>query len=121
MKRIPKSSSLVAMEDLHTAVATDDLVIVHDLIRAGAAIDQRDEFGSTPLHRAAWQGDISIVQTLLAFGAKADAQRKDGKTPLDLVELRARGAASNPPAGLSPEAISGDFSCVSALLTERTP
>lgn len=121
MKRVPKSFSMVAIQELHTAVTTGDAAIVREMLEAGATVDQIDEFGNTALHRAAWQGDASLVETLLSFGAKADVQRPDGQTPLDLAELRARGVGSNPPRGLSEEMMRGDLCGVSTLLRDRTP
>jgi len=121
MKRVSKSFTMVAIQELHTAVASGDASIVKGMLRAGAAIDHLDEFGNTPLHRAAWQGDKAIVKMLLKYGAVADARRKDGRTPLDLVELRARGAGDTPPPGLSVEAFRGDFTGVSTLLRDKTP
>jgi hypothetical protein len=112
----------MAAVELHGAVATGDVIAVRGLLEAGAEVDQRDEFGSTPLHRATWQGDLAIVSVLLEAGADAGAQRvSDKRAPLDLAEMRARGLGYKPPAGLSEEKLgAGDFKSISSALRERT-
>jgi hypothetical protein len=117
MRRVHKSYNMLALE-IHAGVASGDAEIVSDLLKAGASVDKRDDFGNTPLHRAAWQGDRQIVQTLLRHGAGAAVQRPDGATPLDLAKLRAGGGGDRPPQGLSVEA-RGDIQGVLHLLLGR--
>jgi len=112
--------SLPSLGELHTAVASGDADIVRDMITNGADVDQRDEFGSTPLHRASWQGDMLLLKTLLSEGADLHARRTDGRTPLEVVELRMRTSGLNPPKGLSFEEGGGDLEGVRQLLREKT-
>jgi hypothetical protein len=111
--------ALVSLGELHTAVASGDAEILCDMIRQGAAVDQRDAFGNTPLHRASWQGDSLLVQTLLSQGADVNALRKDGKTALDLVELRIQTRGMRPPQGLSIEEKGGNAQDVLQLLRAK--
>lgn len=55
---------------------------VQMLLAAGAAADEPDEEGNTPLLCAAHAGSADIVQMLLAAGANAHAANSKGKTAL---------------------------------------
>ena len=52
--------------------------------QVGAAIDARDNDGSTAVHYAANDGRLDVVQTLLQLGARGDFVNTDGLTALDL-------------------------------------
>jgi hypothetical protein len=56
------------------------------LVRRGANVKARNEFGSTPLHRAVTlydeKEDWDIVRTLIKYGANANAENYNGITPL---------------------------------------
>ncbi|MEX2121435.1 MAG: ankyrin repeat domain-containing protein [Pirellulales bacterium] len=57
--------------------------IVRALIKAGAAVDSRDEFfGWMPLHMAVWVDSLGAVDQLLRAGAQVDAVDDKGRTPL---------------------------------------
>ncbi len=56
------------------------------LIKKGAAINDVNNFGETPLHRAAWKNHSGVCKLLLDNGAlpSKTMRNKEGKTPLDL-------------------------------------
>jgi cytohesin len=64
---------------LHTAVLYDKLNIVEALLRAGADVNARDKWGSTPLHFAASPGTATA---LLKAKAKVNAVDSVGRIPL---------------------------------------
>lgn len=69
---------------LHAAAAAGCLRSCLWLLRAGAAVDARDEDGETPLHAAAAFGTSAasgVVQLLLVWGASPATTGANGKTP----------------------------------------
>ncbi|MFN7971001.1 MAG: ankyrin repeat domain-containing protein [Acidobacteriota bacterium] len=58
--------------------------IAGTLASAGAALDARDDDGSTPLAVAVGLGFYEIAEALLDLGAQPDLAAKDGTTPLML-------------------------------------
>jgi len=64
------------------------LHIVQSLLRHGAPIDHRDEWGCTALHAASNKGHDDVVKVLLAGGAKIDMEDNDGETPLFKAALK---------------------------------
>jgi len=85
MKRVPRHHDLCTFTQLHGAVVAGCDEAIRFLIESGATVDQRDEFGNTPLHKAAWLRQINTVKLLVAHGADLGAKQKDRLTPLDLV------------------------------------
>mmetsp|Transcript_39405 Transcript_39405/g.124476 ORF Transcript_39405/g.124476 Transcript_39405/m.124476 type:complete len:473 (-) Transcript_39405:1477-2895(-) len=68
---------------LHYAVVNDELLpSVQALLSAGAAVDQKDWAGLTPLHWAAFLGAAKNVRALLAAGAAAQAADHHQRTAL---------------------------------------
>ncbi len=67
---------------LFLAVKKDYTRIGRVLIRAGAEVNARNNYGDTPLHKAAWEGRTELVKSLLEAGAKVNAGDRDGETPL---------------------------------------
>ncbi|GAB5403175.1 MAG: hypothetical protein Aurels2KO_14060 [Aureliella sp.] len=76
------AASQSATKQLH-AVAISNTSKIADLIKKGAAIDDVDASGTTPLWKAVRFGKVESVRALLAAGANPDIPRKsDGWTPL---------------------------------------
>ncbi|KAJ3130467.1 hypothetical protein HK098_000032 [Nowakowskiella sp. JEL0407] len=59
-----------------------DLQITMNLVKAGANIEQTDQFNSTPLHLASRTGSLDIVVVLLSKGANINARGQNGWTPI---------------------------------------
>jgi ankyrin repeat protein len=79
---------------LHWAVHRSDLAEVDRLIRAGAKVNARNEFGATPMSEAALAGNTAIIERLLEAGANADTPGADGQTPLMVVARTSNVAAA---------------------------
>jgi len=67
---------------LHLAKSLD---IVALLMKNGAHIDERDQYGETPLMRAIERSDFPLTEYLLKLGASALTKNNDGDTTLLLV------------------------------------
>ena len=57
--------ALLLLGDLHAAARAGDLETVQALLEKGAAVNEYDQLGGTPLHDAAWNGDPAILSLLL--------------------------------------------------------
>jgi hypothetical protein len=55
---------------------------VRKLLRKGANVNARNEYGWTPLHWAALYGHADVVRLLLEHGAEVNARDENGQTPL---------------------------------------
>jgi tetratricopeptide (TPR) repeat protein len=73
---------------LFTAVVNGNVEVVELLLKAGADIEAKDDFGLTPISLAAWRGHTEVVKLLLK--ARADIEVKDdfGLTPISLAASR---------------------------------
>ncbi|XP_031465183.1 ankyrin repeat domain-containing protein 31 isoform X2 [Phasianus colchicus] len=67
---------------LHRAVVAEDLNRVHNLIKAGANVDDKDHAGWTALHEASLEGYYWIAKELLKAGADVNARGDEQITPL---------------------------------------
>ncbi|XP_015756351.1 PREDICTED: ankyrin repeat domain-containing protein 11-like [Acropora digitifera] len=67
---------------LHVAAIKGDLEDVIALIKAGAAVDVKDNAGWTPLHEACNYGNLRIVQELVWSGANVNSLGYKAITPL---------------------------------------
>ncbi len=65
-----------------TAAGRHRLEIIRLLIKAGADVNVKDEYGSTPLHTAALTNSEETINLLIKYGAKVSAKDTQGKTPL---------------------------------------
>jgi len=79
------------MTALHAAAQVADVKTIHELLTAGADVNECDEFGFTPLHRAATAGEevdseqvIEALRLLLKHGAALEDVEPSGRTPLYL-------------------------------------
>jgi cytohesin len=60
--------------------------MAEELIKAGAAPDERDKNGRAPLHSACMLQRPEVVRALLSHGARADVADAQGRTPLHLAK-----------------------------------
>jgi ankyrin repeat protein len=67
------------------AAASDDVVQVKQLLKAGANPNVRNKLDTTPLLEAAFHANSEIIKALLDAGADPNAPGADGQTPLMLV------------------------------------
>jgi ankyrin repeat protein len=70
---------------LHYAAYNNDAAAVERLIKAGADVNAKNEYGSTPLLEAASNGNAEIIEKLLKAGADPNLGGPDGMTALMLV------------------------------------
>jgi ankyrin repeat protein len=59
---------------------------VHELIQAGAAVDNANTDGETPLMTAAYMGNFEVVQFLLQSGADMTKKDKYENSVLDRIK-----------------------------------
>ncbi|MFC7308085.1 glutaminase A [Streptomyces monticola] len=86
IRRRPDQTTLEAVVHLCWAAAQGDLDEVRRLLATGAAPDDGDYDGRTPLHLAASEGRSEVVRYLLAHGASPGRTDRWGNTPLDDAE-----------------------------------
>jgi ankyrin repeat protein len=67
---------------LHWAVYDSNVDAVRGLIRAGADMNVRNDYGATPLTEAAEAGNVEIIGQLLKAGADPESSNDDGQTAL---------------------------------------
>ena len=77
---------------LHDAVLRHDLDIIAWLLKHGADVEAKDQYGSTPLHWAAQEGHMATAELLLKRGADITAKDKHGSTPLHRARSRTSAA-----------------------------
>jgi uncharacterized protein len=64
------------------AAYTGDAAAVAALIKAGANVNEANQFGATPVGEAARRGDAATLKLLLDAGADAESANSDGETAL---------------------------------------
>src|SRR6187402_94274 len=67
---------------LHWAVYRNDVAEVTRLIKSGADVNARNDYGATPLSEAAITGNVAVIGKLLSAGAEVDGANADGQTAL---------------------------------------
>jgi ankyrin repeat protein len=77
---------------LHEAARRGDAAEVERLVRSGADVGAKDEYGYTPLHHAAESGHEAICVALVQRGADVRAKDRGGDTPADDAERRGHAA-----------------------------
>lgn len=75
---------------LHASVLQGNNEAVRQLIEAGADLDQKDAYGSTPLIIAATFGKPEAADLLIAAGADLEITNNEGSTPLHIAALFGR-------------------------------
>ena len=64
------------------AAANDDLELVRALIKAGANVKLKNQFGTSAITEAAIIGSAPIIDALLKAGADPNTKNPEGETPL---------------------------------------
>ena len=64
------------------AVYRGDVAQVKKLLKAGARVDEGNDYGATPMQMAATLGNTAILKLLLDHGANADSPNPEGQTAL---------------------------------------
>lgn len=108
--------------ELHEAVRRNDAARVSRLLADGAAADDADWLGRTPLHCAATSGADALARLLLDAGADVDARDEDGVSPAHLcVALRSASEGPAPDTLLLPRraARGGHAAVLRVLLLEH--
>ena len=70
---------------LHWAVHQNDLDLADRLIRAGANINAKNDYGATPMSESALVGNGALIERLLKAGADVESPNADGQTALMIV------------------------------------
>ena len=70
--------------DIHTAAYLGDLNGVRQHIKAGTDLDQKDQYGSTPLIIATTFGKTDVARALIEAGADLSVANNEGSTPLHI-------------------------------------
>lgn len=68
--------------DIFTSALFGNLEAINDHIRAGTDLDQKDEYGSTPLIIATTFGKNDVAIALINGGADLNLKSDEGSTPL---------------------------------------
>ena len=74
----------VIVESLWDAACNGHLPVVTALLAAGAAVNQTNANGATPLFISAQKGHLPVVTALLAAGAAINQTNANGATPLHI-------------------------------------
>ena len=64
------------------AAANDDIELVRALIKAGANVKLKNQFGTSAITEAAIIGSAPIIDALLKAGADPNTKNPEGETPL---------------------------------------
>ncbi|KAI9783675.1 MAG: hypothetical protein M1839_003523 [Geoglossum umbratile] len=75
-------SPVEGLTGLHIAASFGLTVVVQLLLKGGADITARDDYGKTAMHRAARNGRKDVVNLLLDEGAELDSEYASGRTSL---------------------------------------
>ena len=69
---------------IHAAAVCGQTDIVDLLMKEGANVRSKDDFGYEPLHYAAFNGHQETVNLLIAYGASVEVKNNNGESPIDL-------------------------------------
>lgn len=76
------------------AATRGNLIIVQQLIGAGAVVDKKSKAGDTAIHYAVSNGHLAIVCALANAGADLNARGAQGDTPMSIAITQSPGIAS---------------------------
>ena len=68
--------------DIHAAALMGNLEAIQQHIKAGSDLNEKDEYGSSPLTIAATFGKTEVAKALIEAGADMNCKSNDGSTPL---------------------------------------
>ena len=68
--------------DIHAAAFMGNLEAIQQHIKAGSDLNEKDEYGSSPLTIAATFGKTEVARALIEAGADMNCRSNDGSTPL---------------------------------------
>ncbi|XP_069669369.1 ankyrin repeat domain-containing protein 1-like [Periplaneta americana] len=71
---------------MHYGCGSPDVLYL--LLDRGAFLEERSEYGETPLHWAAWNNRLEGAQALVARGANIQARTNGGSTPLQQAQKK---------------------------------
>ncbi|MEO1050902.1 MAG: ankyrin repeat domain-containing protein [Bacteroidota bacterium] len=77
-------------QNIHEATFFGNVQTVSKHIKAGTDLNQKDQYGSTPLTIAATFGKTEVAKALIEGGANVDAPSSDGSTPLHVAAFFCR-------------------------------
>ena len=69
---------------IHTAAAMGSLKSIERHIKAGSDLNEKDQYGSTPLVVAITFGKTEVAKALIEAGADIQIKNSDGATPLHI-------------------------------------
>jgi len=78
----PDAETIASILMLHSAAATQNLVLVRRLLDAGVSADAEDELGATALEKACMAGSVEVASLLLDHGASSSGVPGAPSTPL---------------------------------------
>lgn len=74
---------------IHDALESDDITLLHEIIKAGEYINAVDAGGNTPLiYSCICESSDEIVKVLITAGADINAKNKKGETALDIAQAK---------------------------------
>ena len=76
--------------DLHAAAYMGNLKVLEQYIKAGADLNAKDAYGSTPLNISILFGKTEAARLLIHSGADLNLQNSDGSTPLHIASFFGR-------------------------------
>lgn len=76
--------------DIHTTTFMGNIAFVRQHIKAGTDLNQKDQYGSTPLAIAATFDKTEIAKELIAGGADINLKNAEGSTPLHIAAFFCR-------------------------------
>lgn len=96
VERFPEiKGSLRGKQRLLTATTQGNAAMIGVLLANGVEIEEKDEYGNTPLMRAAMTGDPNLTKLLLERGADSAARNSKGKTAADYARMSGHVEAMN--------------------------
>lgn len=70
-------------QELHNAIRNSNMDMLKYFLKTSVnSINEKDDFGYTPIHLAVRKNDIEVVKLILEYKPQLDTQDKFGDTPL---------------------------------------